>query len=132
MDEKVGGTRGLSGAQYQRGIRPPGLLTEVAHALVVDGTATGIHSLHRNLPELQELGRKMATLIWTDPLLVLKPRMRSRVMTLPGFPSVAILATVAGRHPPHSFSQDTRSPDTVQCRSQELSWSWLHFWKPSI
>lgn len=63
---------------------PPGLLTEVAHALVVDGTATGIHSLHRNLPELQELGRKMATLIWTDPLLVLKPRVRSRVMTLPG------------------------------------------------
>lgn len=53
-------------------------------------------------------------------------------MTLPGFPCVAILATVAGRHPPHSFTQDTRSPDTVQCQSQELSWSWLHVWKPSI
>lgn len=122
----MGGTRGLSGAQHQRGIHSPGLLTEVAHALVVDGTATGIHSLHRNLPELQELGRKMAMLIWTDPLLVLKPRMKSREMTFPGFPSVATLAMVAGRHPPHSITQDTRSPDTVQRQSQELSWAWLH------
>lgn len=112
----MGGTRGLSGAQHQRGIHPPGLLTEDAHALVVDGTATGIYSLHGNLPELQELGRKMATLIWMDPLLVLKPRM-SRVMTLPGFPSLDTLAMVAGRHPPHSFTQDTRSPDTAQRQS---------------
>ena len=48
------------------------LLTEVVQALVVDGTAAGVNSLYRHLPELPELTRE-ATPIWPHPLLVLKP-----------------------------------------------------------
>lgn len=76
MSKKAGGTRGLSGAQGQREAHPFWPLTEVTEALVVDGTATGIHSLHRHL---LELGNRMATVIWPDPIPALKPRMRSQL-----------------------------------------------------
>lgn len=64
-----------------------GPLTEATQALVVDGTATGIHGLYRHLLELPELSKKMATVILPDPLLVLKPRMRRSLPASHGWPS---------------------------------------------
>ena len=54
-------------------LTPPTPLTEVVQALVVDGTTTGIHSLHGHLLELPELERGKALLIRPHPLPVPKP-----------------------------------------------------------
>lgn len=77
-----------------------GPLTEVVQAMVVDGTAADIHSLHRHRVELDKLWREMGTPIWPDPLLVLKPgRVGGKVSSTHPHPPYKEVAVLSGALP---------------------------------